>query len=277
MNLIKETYGKTPDGESVNLFVLTNDSGMVVKICDFGGIITSILFPDRNGEVTDVVLGFDNIDGYFAPHPYFGCLVGRFANRIAGGKFELDGVSYTVAQNDTKNHLHGGLQGFDKVIWEAEPFTASDKVGLKLSYISPDGEEGYPGDLFVDVTYTLTNDNALQIDYHATSNQLTVVNLTNHTYFNLAGGGDILDHELAINAKEFTAIDDTLIPTGELRSVAGTPMDFTYLTRIGARIDQNDDQLILAGGYDHNWVVDNKDGNLALTAIVVEPVRGLGL
>lgn len=274
MDLIKEMYGTMPTGEIVNLYTLTNDAAMEVKISDFGGIITSILVPDRNGQTADVVLGFDDFDGYFQTNPYFGCLVGRFANRIAGGKFELDGVSYTVALNDGVNHLHGGLEGFNRVIWEAEPFSTSEKVGLKLSYVSQDGEEGYPGDLFVAVTYTLTNDNALQIDYHATCSKRTIVNLTNHAYFNLANEGTILDHELALYANAFTAIDETLIPTGEIRSVKATPFDFTTPTRMGAMIDQNDEQLIFAGGYDHNWVLDSDDGKLALAATVSEPSSG---
>lgn len=275
MNLIKEIYGTTPTGEAVNLYTLTNDAAMEVKISDFGGIITSILVPDRSGKITDVVLGFDSFDGYLQENnPYFGCLVGRFANRIARGKFELDGVSYTVALNDGINHLHGGLQSFNRVVWEAEPFSASDKVGLKLSYLSRDGEEGYPGDLFVDVTYTLTNDNALHIDYHATCSSPTIVNLTNHAYFNLAGEGTVLDHELTLHANAFTAIDETLIPTGEIRSVKGTPLDFTTPTQMGAMIDDADEQIAFAGGYDHNWVLDSDDGKLALAATVTEPISG---
>lgn len=274
MNLIKEMYGTTPTGEMVNLYTLTNDAAMKVKISDFGGIITSILVPDRNGQIADVVLGFDDFDGYFQTNPYFGCLVGRFANRIAGGKFEIDGVSYTVALNDGVNHLHGGLEGFNRVIWDVESFSTSEKCGLKLSYVSRDGEEGYPGDMFVEVIYTLTNDNALQIDYHATSSKRTIVNLTNHAYFNLADEGSILEHELTLNANAFTAIDETLIPTGEIRSVKGTPFDFTTPIRMGAMIDQNDEQLIFAGGYDHNWVLDSDDGKLALAATVTEPSSG---
>jgi aldose 1-epimerase len=247
---------------------------MVVKISDYGGIITSILVPDKNGKQTDVVLGFDNLEGYLHDSPYFGCIVGRFANRIAHGKFQLDGETYTVAQNDGQNHLHGGLQGFDKVMWEAEPSTTTDKVALNLSYQSADGEEGYPGTLSVHVTYTLTNDNALRIDYQATSSKPTIINLTNHTYFNLAGEGDILDHVISIKAKTFTAIDETLIPTGELRPVAGTPLDFSQPTRIGAMIEQEDEQLRFAGGYDHNWVLDKEAGELARVSTVTEPGSG---
>lgn len=274
MNLKKDKYGTTPNDESVHLYTLSNNNGMVVKITNYGGIITAILVPDQNGKRTDVVLGFDRFEGYLGDSPYFGCLVGRFANRIANGEFQLDDAVFTVAQNDGQNHLHGGLQGFDKVVWQAEPFTATAEVGLKLSYRSRDGEEGYPGDLGVHVTYTLANDNALRIDYQATSSKPTIVNLTNHTYFNLAGGGNILDHEISINAKQFTAIDETLIPTGELRAVAGTPLDFTHPTRIGAMIDHNDDQLRFAGGYDHNWVLDKEAGALALVAAVTEPSSG---
>lgn len=274
MNLQKEHFGKTPAGETIHLYTLGNDVGMVVKVTNFGGIITSILVPDRSGKVVDVVLGFDDFQGYLGKTPYFGSLVGRFANRIAGGKFELAGVTYTLAQNNGINHLHGGLRGFDKMLWEGDPFSTDDKVGLKLSYTSRDGEEGYPGDLYVDVIYTLTNDNALQIDYHAVSSKPTIVNLTNHTYFNLAGEGDILDHRLAINANEFTPIDERLIPTGELRAVQGTPFDFTNFKPIGAMIDQPDEQLIFAGGYDHNWVFDHEDDKPALVAIVIEPTSG---
>ncbi len=250
---------------------------MVVKITDFGGIIVSILVPDQNGEFGDVVLGFDNLDGYQGPSPYFGCLVGRFANRIAQGKFTLNGVEYTLAQNNGKNHLHGGLKGFDKVVWATAPITGDDRVGLKLTTFSPDGEEGYPGDLSVTVAYTLTNDNALKIEYSATTSHDTVINLTNHSYFNLAGTGDILGHEVVINADRFTPVDHTLIPTGELQSVNGTPMDFLQATPVGARIDLDDAQLNFGGGYDHNWVLNNQDGQLALAAGVYEPTTGRAL
>lgn len=274
MNLKKDEYGTTDSNETVHLFTLSNDSGMVVKITNLGSIIQSILVPDQQGKITDVVLGFDDFVSYVENKPYFGCIVGRFANRIADGTFTLNNVVYTVAQNDGTNHLHGGWRGFDKAVWQAEPFTATNEVGLKLSYMSQDGEEGYPGDLWVDVTYTLANDNALRIDYQATSNKPTIVNLTNHTYFNLAGAGNVLDHEISINAKNFTVIDKNLIPTGELRPVVGTPLDFTQCTRIGARIEAHDEQLRLAGGYDHNWVLAKAAGTLGLAAVVREPRSG---
>ncbi len=271
MNIKKEPFGQIADGTPVELYTLTNDHGLEVSIINYGGIIVSLKSPDRAGKVGEVTLGFDSLEGYLEKSPYFGCIVGRFANRIARGRFTLEGVEYTLAQNNGPNSLHGGLQGFDKVVWEAEPFENEAGVGLTLKYLSPDGEEGYPGNLSVTVIYTLTNDNELKIDYTAATDQPTVLNLTNHTYFNLAGGGDILGHKLMLNADKFTPIDETLIPTGELRPVEGTPLDFRQATPIGARIEQADEQLRLAGGYDHNFVLDNLAGELILAARVVEP------
>ncbi|HWP46191.1 MAG TPA: aldose epimerase family protein [Candidatus Limnocylindrales bacterium] len=276
MGIEKQPFGKTPDGTPVDLYTLTNDNGMVVKITNYGGTVTSLIVPDRNGKMGDVVLGYDNLDGYLKNNPYFGCIIGRYANRIAKGRFVLNGVEYKLAQNNGENHLHGGIKGFDKVVWNAKEVKAGNGVGVELSYLSKDGEEGYPGNLSVTVTYVLTNNNELKINYLATTDKDTVVNLTHHSYFNLAGAGegDILGHELMINADKFTPVDKTLIPTGELRSVKGTPMDFTQSTAIGARINQEDEQLIFGKGYDHNWVLNIVEGALTRVARVYEPKTG---
>jgi aldose 1-epimerase len=274
MDIKKQPVGKTESGLPVDLFTLSNDNGVGVKISNYGGIVVSAMTPDRNGEFGDIVLGFDTLEEYIQQNPYFGCIVGRCANRIAQGKFRLNGVEYKLAQNNGQNHLHGGIRGFDKVVWTAEAVTGEGEVGLKLTYLSRDGEEGYPGNLSVEVIYTLTQQNELKIDYAATTDQVTIMNLSNHSYFNLAEAGDVLGHELMINADRFTPIDETLIPTGELRVVKGTPMDFTRSTPIGARIDQPDEQLQLAGGYDHNWVLNNPNGSLSLAARVKEPTSG---
>jgi aldose 1-epimerase len=276
MGIEKQPFGKTPDGTSVDLYTLTNDNGMVVKIMNYGGTVTSLIVPDRNGKMGDVVLGYDNLDGYLKNNPYFGSIIGRYANRIAKGRFILNGIEYKLAQNNGENHLHGGIKGFDKVVWNAKEVKTGNGVGVELSYLSKDGEEGYPGNLSVTVTYILTNNNELKINYLATTDKDTVVNLTHHSYFNLAGAGegDILGHELMINADKFTPVDKNLIPTGELRSVKGTPMDFTQPTPIGARINQEDEQLIFGKGYDHNWVLNLVDGALTRVARVYEPKTG---
>jgi aldose 1-epimerase len=274
MNLKQQPYGATGGGAYADLFTLTNDQGVSVTLTNYGGIITALQTPDRQGQPGDIVLGYDKLEEYVANNPYFGCLVGRYGNRIADGKFTLKSKQYTLAQNNGKNHLHGGLVGFDKVLWAAEPFTTPDSVGVKLTYTSADGEEGYPGNLAVTVVYTLTNNNEFQIDYAATTDQTTVVNLTNHTYFNLAGQGDILDHVMQIHADSFTPVDSTLIPTGELRPVAGTPLDFRTPTPIGARIEQTDEQLRYGGGYDQNFVVRGTPGELRTAAVVSEPSSG---
>jgi len=276
MDVKQQPFGQTKDGTVVDLFTLSNDNGLEIKISNYGGTIVSVLAPDTQGNLADVVLGFEDLAGYLQPHPYFGALVGRFANRIAGGKFTLQGVEYTLARNNGQNHLHGGLKGFDKAIWQAEAVPGEVEVGLKLTHVSPDGDEGYPGKLRATVLYTLNIDNELKIHYTATTDRTTVVNLTNHAYFNLAGAGagDILEHEVMLNADVFTPIDETLIPTGELRSVSGTPLDFSELTPIGARINQEDEQLRLAGGYDHNFVVNGPAGTVRLAARVHEPVTG---
>ena len=274
MDIQKDSFGQTPTGEVVDLYTLTNDRQIVAKIANYGGILTTLLAPDRAGNLDDVVLGFDRLEDYFERNPFFGCLVGRYANRIGGGQFSLNGVGYTLAQNNGSNHLHGGLKGFDKVVWAAESASHSNGVSLRLSYLSVDGEENYPGNLSVTVIYTLTNQNELRLDYTATTDQPTILNLTNHSYFNLAGTGDILGHEVMLNADHFTPVDETLITTGEIRSVAKTPMDFRQPTPIGTRIDTADEQLQFGGGYDHNWVLNNPDGSLTLAARVTEPESG---
>jgi aldose 1-epimerase len=269
----KNSFGKTKDGTPVEQFVLTNSHGIKAKIMTYGAILTELDVPDRQSQVGDVVLGFDNLDAYLAGHPHFGATTGRVANRIAKGRFILDGKEYRLALNNGPNSLHGGLKGFDKVVWKGEPKETPDAVGVQLTYVSPDGEEGYPGNLTTVVTYSLTDQNELRIDYKATTDKPTPVNLTNHSYFNLAGpeSGDILNHELMIEADGYTPADDTQIPTGEIRSVKGTPFDFTKPTPIGARIAQITDKT---GGYDHNFVLRSKGKKLALAARAYEPKTG---
>jgi len=275
MKIEKQDFGKTKDGVSADLYSLTNANGTEVDITNYGGIITSIIVPDKDGNMGDVALGFDNLDDYMKKSPYFGCIVGRYGNRIAKGKFTLNGKTYTLAVNDGPNHLHGGIVGFDKVIWDAKEVRGGDYVGLKLSYLSKDGEEGYPGNLSVTVTYLLTNDNEIKIQYEATTDQPTVCNLTNHTYFNLADGGasSILDHELMIDADSITAIDETSIPT-QLMPVAGTPFDFRKPKKIGLDINNDDPQIKNGQGYDHNFVLNGKSGTLRLAARAVDPSTG---
>ena len=282
-----QPFGMTHRGEAVSLYTLKNAHGMEAKVLDYGGIIVSLRVPDRNGRLDDVVLGFDSLGDYERGSPYFGAIIGRYGNRIARGRFTLDGRTYTLATNNGPNHLHGGVRGFDKVVWTAAQFERGDSVGLVLNYTSPDGEEGYPGTLRATVTYTLTDKNEFIFDYQATTDRPTPVNLTQHSYFNLAGDGkgDILGHVVTLNADRFTPVDSTLIPTGEVKSVAGTPFDFRTSTAIGARIDRNDEQLRYGRGYDHNFVL-NKGGNggrggkggiegdLTLAAHVYEPTTG---
>jgi len=264
--------GKTPEGTPVELYVLTNGR-MTVKVMTYGGIITELYAPDRDGKPADVVLGFDSLAGYLTGHPYFGAAVGRVANRIAKGTFTLDGREYTLAVNNGPNTLHGGLKGFDKVVWKGQDVSGPDGAAVKLTYLSRDGEEGFPGNLDVSVTYTLTADDELKIDYSATTDKATPVNLTNHSYFNLAGpaAGPILGHELLLEADRYTPVDDTLIPTGEIAPVRGTPLDFTTPTAIGARIDQIEGD---PGGYDHNYVLRGGPKSPALAARVREPGSG---
>lgn len=261
-----------PDGAGVKLFTLSNSKGMVAKVMTYGATLTKLRVPDRNGKVDNVVLGFNNLDAYLKGHPFLGVTAGRVANRIAKAKFTLDGKEYTLAANNGPNHLHGGTRGFDKVVWEAKPLPATDgEAAVQFSYVSEDGEEGYPGNLTVAVTCTLTEDNELKIDYSAATDKATPVNLTNHSYFNLGGSGDILGHEVMINADHYTPINDELIPTGEIASVKGTPLDFTKPMRIGARIDQLKPK---PGGYDHNFVLNSGGKTLGLAAHAYEPKTG---
>ena len=271
----KTPFGKTPSGEAVELYTLKNASNVRVQIMTYGGTVVSLQVPDRDGMLGDIVLGYDTLDGYLKNSPYFGSLIGRYGNRIGNGRFSLDGKQYQLPKNNGENTLHGGIKGFDKVLWKATEVRSNDGVGLSLTYLSKDGEEGFPGNLSVKAVYTLTNNNELKIEYSGATDKTTVVNLTHHSYFNLAGEGNILQHELMISAEQFTPVDAGLIPTGELRNVKGTPMDFTQPTAIGARIEQQDEQLILGKGYDHNWVLKpNKSGNLSLAARVYEPRSG---
>lgn len=271
-------FGNTPSGEAVELYTLRNWHGMRASIATYGGIVTSLTAPDREGRYADVVLGYDTLAGYLKKSPYFGALVGRYANRIARGRFTLNGSTYTLAANDGTNALHGGRIGFDKVTWKVASAAVTPRgPQLTLTYLSRDGEEGYPGSLSVTATYTLTEDDALELEYRATTDQDTVVNLTQHSYFNLRGAadpGDILGHLVEIRADRFTPVDQGLIPTGELRPVAGTPFDFRSPTPIGARIDAPDEQLRFGKGYDHNWVLEARAGELALDATVYEPRSG---
>jgi len=274
--LAKAPFGKTAEGTAVDLYTLTNAHGLEAKITNYGGIVVSLKVPDRNGRLDDVVLGFDQLDDYLKGHPYFGALVGRYGNRIAKGKFMLNGKAYTLATNNGPNALHGGLKGFDKAVWQAKEAEGKDGPALELTYASKDGEEGYPGNLTAKVVYTLTSKDELRVDYAATTDQDTVVNLTQHSYFNLAGAGsqDILEHRMMLNAEKFTPVDSTLIPTGELRGVKGTPFDFTSPTAIGARISQDEEQIRFGKGYDHNFVLKGAGGSLELAARVTEPTTG---
>lgn len=272
-----QPFGETADGTAVEHYRLVNETGMAVGVITYGGIITSIEVPDRDGHFDNVVLGFADLGDYLTRNPYFGTITGRYANRIAGARFTLDGATYELAANNGPNSLHGGERGFDKQVWQAREVAADDGVALELTHVSPDGDEGYPGRLEVSVVYTLTNDNALRIDYSATTDKPTVVNLTSHSYFNLAGdgSGDILDHELQLHAERFTPVDETLIPTGELAAVADTPFDFREPRRIGERIRDDHQQLIYGQGYDHNWVLDGAgEGGLRPAARLFDPGSG---
>jgi aldose 1-epimerase len=273
-----EPWGEV-EGEEVTLYTLTNPNGMEVKITNYGGIITSVVVPDRDGNMENVTLGFTTLDEYVEGHPYFGNITGRYANRIARGTFDIDDENFYLALNNGPNTLHGGEKGFDKVVWAAEEVSGDGEVGVKLSRISPDMEEGYPGNLDVEVTYTLTDNDEIRIDYHATTDEPTHVNLTNHAYWNLAGdgSGSTDDHELTLMASNYTPVDANLIPTGEIAPVAGTPLDFTTPHPIGERVRDNFEQLLLGRGYDHNFVLDRSsadDTTLIVAARVVEPESG---
>lgn len=271
-------FGSLQDGEPVKLIALRNVDGIEVDVTTFGAAVTRLLAPDRNGGLSDVVLGYDSLEGYVSGGSYFGAIVGRYGNRIARGRFTLDGIEYELALNDGPNHLHGGRRGFDKVVWEAEPYATESESGVVLTHVSPAGEEGYPGELVARVTYALAAGAELRIHYEATTDAATIVNLTHHGYWNLAGhdAGDILDHGLTIHASRYTPVDETLIPTGELAPVDGTAFDFRVPTRIGARIESDDEQIRFGGGYDHNSVLDDwqDDGEIRLAATLLDPASG---
>lgn len=271
----KRAFGTLPNGTAVDLYTLRNARGVEMRVTNYGGIIVAISTPDRAGAFADITLGYDSLAGYVRDTPYFGAIVGRYANRIAYGRFSLDGKTYQLPINNPPNSLHGGDRGFDKVVWTAKPFERGDSVGLALSYVSPDGDQGYPGTVHADVTYTLTDRDELIIDYHATSEKATPINLSQHTYFNLTGAErDVLDHVLTLNADHYTPDDSTLIPTGEIAPVPGTPFDFRQATRIGARIHEANEQLRIAGGYDHNFVLNRASSGLTHAAHMAEPTTG---
>ena len=275
--ITKKVFGTTSNGEEADIYVLANKGGMEAVITNFGATLVSLKAPDNKGKLADVVLGYDTLAGYETDKAYLGATVGRYGNRIAHGKFALDGHTYTLARNNGENSLHGGLKGFNKALWGAKDVSRPGAEALQLTYLSKDGEEGYPGNLSVHVTYTLTDQNELKIDYLATTDKDTVVNLTNHSYFNLAGqgNGDILQHQLRLNADRFTSIDETFIPTGELRNVQGTPFDFRKATAIGAHINDDDQQIKFGKGYDHNWVLNGgSHSSPTLAAEVYEPTTG---
>lgn len=272
----KTSFGETKSGVVIDRYTLRNKNGLEVSVINYGGIITSLLTPDKNSVLEDIVLGFDSLSDYEAENPFFGALIGRFGNRIAKGQFTLDGTRYTLAQNDGENHLHGGEKGFDKVIWVIEGYPSSEGKAVKLTYLSKDMEEGYPGNLQAEVIYTLTDDDELKIDYKATTDKKTIINLTQHSYFNLSGNTkrDILDHSLTLHADQFLPVDKTLIPTGTLMDVSGTPFDFNEATSIGSRINNDDQQLKFGLGYDHCWVLNNQQDTLHKAATLYDAVSG---
>lgn len=276
LSIEKTNFGSLSSGEEVQLFTLRNSQGMEVGILDYGGIITSLLAPDQTGQYEDVVLGFESLDDYETRNPYFGALVGRYANRIAGGRFSLDGKEYQLVQNNGNNHIHGGTKGFDKVIWNAKPIEYADRVSLELSYTSKDMEEGYPGNLACIVTYTLTESNELQVTYRAATDKKTVVNLTQHAYFNLSGdfSKTILDHKLFISADEFVPVNKELIPYGEYAAVAGTPFNFNSHKQIGRDIEDSHEQIAIGKGYDHSWVLKDYNSKIRKVASVLHPETG---
>jgi aldose 1-epimerase len=280
MSIKQESFGKLPDGTEVDLYTLTNTNGVQVKITNYGGIVTSLMAPDRDGNFGDVVLGHDSVDGYLPEgNPFFGAIVGRYADNISWAKFTLDGVTYNLPKNNGDHSLHGGVKGFDKALWKANPIEEDDVVRLLLSHTSPDGDQGYPGNLDVTVVYTLTNENALIIEYRATTDKPTIVSLTNHSYFNLAGAGegDIYKTQLMINADEHLELNKDALLTGKTREVAGTPMDFTELTAIGDGINADYDQIEFGAGYDHFYVVNQGDRPVRVGAKAYDPGSGRGL
>lgn len=272
----KKLFGVLPSGEEVYMYTLKNKNGMEVKIINYGATIVSLTAPDKNGKYEDVVMGYDKLEDYINGSSYFGCIVGRYGNRINKGKFQLDGKEYQLTINDGENHLHGGTIGFNKVLWTAEPIYSDTLQAIKLTYLSKDGEQGYPGNLNIEVTYSLTDDNELIIDYSATTDKPTIVNPTHHSYFNLSGSFEntILDHELFIDADYITPVNNQLIPTGELMKVDGTPFDFKTFHKIGERINEQHEQLIFGKGYDHNWVLNNYNGKVRKVAELYEPTSG---
>jgi aldose 1-epimerase len=273
----QQIFGQMPNGRNVELYILTNDHGFEARIMNYGGTLVSLRAPDRNGVHADVVLGFDEFASYLSQHPYFGALIGRYANRIAGARFTIDEKAYCFSANDGRNHLHGGRIGFDKTLWDVEADESAEEPQLILSHFSRAGEEGYPGNLSVTVSYTLTAQNELRLDYSASTDQATVINLTHHSYFNLAGAGTIHDHLLRLAADRYLPVDTELIPLGEQRSVRGTPFDFTVPRSIGSRISSDEAQLQLAGGYDHCWVLTAQSGACALAAELFDPMSGRAL
>ena len=276
LKIDKIQFGETMDGTGVDQFILSNNNGMEVRIITYGGIITSLTAPDKNGDYKDIVLGYNTLAEYEAETPYFGALIGRYGNRIAKGKFSLDNQEYTLAVNNGVNHLHGGLKGFDKVVWDAKTIISDSTVSLELSYLSKDMEEGYPGNLETKVTYTLNNEDELSVSYEATTDKPTIVNLTQHSYFNLTAdfNQDILDHEVVINADSFLPVDNALIPTGEFRDVNKTPFDFRKPKAIGQQISDKNTQLEIGMGYDHCWVLNDQDKGLRFVASAYEPASG---
>jgi aldose 1-epimerase len=275
ISIQKEKFGEV-NGAPVEIYTLINESGAKARITNYGAIVQSLFVPDRNNKFEDIVLGYDSLSGYLRVNPYFGAIVGRYGNRIGKGEFSLDGESFQLSINNGNNHLHGGVSGFDKKVWEAEEVKSDLGPALKLTYFSADMEEGYPGNLTLSVIYTLTNDNKLRIDYSATTDKKTILNPTHHSYFNLTGDSNntILDHKLMINADKFTPVDRELITTGELSDVEGTPMDFREPTSIGLRINDDNEQLKFGGGYDHNWVLNNYDGTLQKVASLYDSTSG---
>ena len=276
LKITKKAFGKA-NGIACDLYTLTNSKGMSMSVTNYGGIVTALSIPDKNGTFSDVALGYNDVESYVKNNPYFGAIIGRYGNRIGNAVFTLDGVTYNLAANNGENNLHGGIKSFDKVVWNVKEKTAADAVGLELTYVSKDGEEGFPGTLRVTVVYWLTNANEFKIEYSAVTDKATIVNLTQHSYFNLTGegSGDILNHEVMLNADRYTPVNENLIPTGDLASVKGTPLDFTLTQKVGERIDADFQQLKFGKGYDHNWVINQKSpGKMSLAATVHEPKTG---